>query len=118
MGQILAITGTGTNIGKTTVSLAILAWAEQAGVNAIWFKPVQCGQTPLPGKELLGGDSEWLGEFLPSSKRFVGLNLLKPASPHFAAESEGKKINIVQLKAQAEALSLQVLSFQKIQSGA
>jgi len=105
MGRILTITGTGTHVGKTTVSLSILAWTEIQGIKSIWYKPIQCGMEPLPGLSRLGGDREWLEAFIPHSLRYVGLSLKMAASPHFAAESESIRINLSKMTEQAHQLS-------------
>ncbi|HNE19373.1 MAG TPA: dethiobiotin synthase, partial [Turneriella sp.] len=76
----LIIAGTGTNVGKTMVSAAIMArYASERRVN--YLKPVQTGeesdtQTVL---QLTGVPPE---RAYPEFARF-----LLPASPHFAAES-------------------------------
>jgi dethiobiotin synthetase len=77
MGRILFVTGTGTDIGKTALSLAIMLWARERGLDAAYLKPVQCGAYPF-GNPL-------------------------PASPHLAAEREGIAIDPAALRRDAEA---------------
>lgn len=86
----LIIAGTGTNVGKTMVSAAIMArYASERRVN--YLKPVQTGeesdtQTVL---QLTGVPPE---RAYPEFARF-----LLPASPHFAAESAGHAIGYEKL---------------------
>ncbi|MDB5103299.1 MAG: dethiobiotin synthase [Fibrobacteres bacterium] len=43
MAKAIFITGTGTDVGKTALSLAVLLWARQKGLRAAYHKPIQSG---------------------------------------------------------------------------
>ena len=83
------VTGIGTDVGKTIVA-AILTEALQAD----YWKPIQCGSLELTDtervKRLVGSEQT---VFHPEAYRFK-----TPASPHYAAEVEGTKINWGRLK--------------------
>lgn len=78
------VTGIGTDVGKTIVS-AVLTEALQAD----YWKPIQCGSLELTDTERV--------KRLVNSKESVfhdeAYRLKTPASPHFAAEVEEKKIH-------------------------
>lgn len=86
----LIIAGTGTDVGKTLLCAAIMA--RYARVRRLrYFKPVQTGNASDTESvaELTGLPDEY---FLPEFARF-----LLAASPHLAAEVEGKTIEYDQL---------------------
>ena len=56
MGKTIFITGTGTDVGKTALSLALLLWAGARGLRTAYCKPVQCGGFPLGDPPVMGGD--------------------------------------------------------------
>jgi len=91
MGKLLTyfITGIGTDVGKTVAS-AILTEALQAD----YWKPVQSGNVessdPMIITHLISNKNT---EIHPSSYSFE-----MPASPHFAAEKEGKEIDLENIK--------------------
>jgi dethiobiotin synthetase len=79
------ITGIGTEIGKTVIA-AILVEALQAD----YWKPVQAGFA-------LGTDSQFVKTMLTNTASRVfpeTYKLTMPASPHLAAKTEGKTINL------------------------
>jgi len=83
------ITATDTDVGKTFVS-AILA----VGLQAHYWKPIQCGAEPCT-------DTEWIqnNTHLTSDHFFPEAYLFKePASPHLAAGLENIEINIETIK--------------------
>ncbi len=88
MTQGLIVTGTDTGVGKT-VFAAALAGALQA----IYWKPIQCGLAD-------GGDSarvQALAGLTPDRILPEVYRLGMPASPHRAAEAEGIEISISKL---------------------
>lgn len=93
MGQAIFITGTGTDIGKSALSLAIMLWGRGRGLNSVYFKPVQCGSFPFGNPPIPHGDAEWIaalgGEDLDTH---VTYRFPSPVSPHLAAEKEGMVI--------------------------
>ena len=88
MSRILCVTGTGTEAGKTAVSLAMLLWAKSAGIRAAYVKLVQCGSR-LPSGEPFQGDAEWIAAALPGTEASALYSFPDPVSPHLAAEKAG-----------------------------
>lgn len=106
MGKIIFITGTGTDVGKTALSLAVLSWAKARGLRAAYCKPVQCGETEFGDPPRKGGDADWLeyasGAAWPAK---VTYRLRLAASPHLAAEREGIAIDPARIRAELAGLS-------------
>lgn len=78
------VTGIGTDVGKTIVS-AVLTEALQAD----YWKPIQCGSLELT-------DTERVKRLVSSSESVFhpeAYRLRTPASPHYAAQAEEKKIH-------------------------
>lgn len=111
------ITGTGTDIGKTALSLALGAWALDKGLRAAYWKPVQCGSYPLR-KDFLrgttprqpaeaapprGGDADFLRLRLPDLPVHTTFFFSAPASPHLAAEKEGRNPADIAWESRVEA---------------
>lgn len=103
MGRILFITGTGTDIGKTALSLAVLLWARARGLDAAYLKPVQCGTFPFGNPPREGGDADWIRILSGGMPSYVTCMLRLAASPHLAAEREGITIDSGGLRRAAEA---------------
>lgn len=79
------IAGTDTDVGKTFVS-AVLA----AGLQARYWKPVQCGVLPET-------DTEWIGRMANLSKEDIipeAFRLANPLSPHLAARMQDVSITV------------------------
>lgn len=89
MSKKYFVTGIGTDVGKTIVS-AILVEA----LKADYFKPVQCGDLDNSDtakvRDLI---SNRVTQFHASSYAFQ-----EPASPHYAAELENKKVDLNKIK--------------------
>lgn len=102
MGRILFITGTGTDVGKTALSLAVLSWAKQRGLNAAYLKPVQCGSFPFGTPPREGGDADWIRALSGGMPAYVTCVLPLAASPHLAAERAGILIDPARLRSEAE----------------
>lgn len=106
MGKTLFITGTGTDVGKTALSLAVVLWARRRGLKPAYFKPAQCGDFPFGEPAARGGDADWI-------RALAGADVLTrtayrfrlAASPHLAAEREGARVEGSVLGAQAEKMS-------------
>jgi len=84
----LVVCGTDTDVGKTVVSALLVQ-----GLGAHYWKPVQSG---LEG----GGDSGRLQQLLqlPAERRLPeAYRLQAPASPHWAAELEGRELDPARL---------------------
>ncbi|RLA03488.1 MAG: dethiobiotin synthase, partial [Gammaproteobacteria bacterium] len=77
------VTGTGTDVGKTVISAILVA-----GLNAKYWKPVQCGlDNPT--------DSQWIQQKTAVPESFIfkeAYALQQPLSPHAAAELEDTEI--------------------------
>ncbi len=82
MNRSLLISGTGTSIGKTMVSLAICLWGQKKGLKTGYFKPVQCG--------LEITDAHLISLACPKVETHSGYTFAMPASPHLAAEAENQ----------------------------
>jgi len=87
--EAFCITGTDTDVGKTVIAALITA-----GLQAAYWKPVQCGLTPRTDTEMvhqLTGLPD--SHFLPET-----YSLKLPMSPHAAAEDEGVEIKLNNFK--------------------
>ena len=94
MTQLLFITGTDTEIGKTTVTAALTHWAALQGLRAAGLKPVAAGQALVHGR--------WVNEDVQAlhAAQAAGLSveeigpiqLRTPCAPHLAARLEGTPI--------------------------
>src|SRR5690348_2666690 len=117
MAKALFITGTGTDVGKTALSLAVLLWARNRGLRTAYHKPIQSGTYAFSGPSREGrlpqegelpqantlpqpiglpqaiGDAEWIQTMAGGSSSGISTHvtyrLRMPASPHLAAEREG-----------------------------
>lgn len=96
----LFVTGTGTGVGKTIVSAALLAAMRSAGKHPRAYKPVVTGlDEPAPaGSRLWPPDHELLGEMAGMARELVSPISFGPAvSPHLAAELAGERITAERL---------------------
>ena len=95
MAIVVFVLGTGTNVGKTHVTAALLARARDARqVSA--FKPVATGvgQAACDGGRTPGEDTEVLGAIAGTPIEPPVYRLIAPISPHAAAREEGVEIRI------------------------
>jgi dethiobiotin synthetase len=93
------ITGTDTNIGKTTVACALLESANQQGLTTLGIKPIAsgCEQTP---DGLRNSDALLLQQCSSLKLPYQEVNpiaLLEPLSPHLAAKQAGRRLTMNQL---------------------
>lgn len=119
MGKQLFITATGTDTGKTALSLALLLWARDRGLRATYCKPVQCGPyaagSPLSEAIEAAGESDAAGEtgdadwirLMAGDQQAVHVTykLRMPASPHLSAEREGVELDLGRMRREAESLA-------------
>ena len=90
------ITGTDTGVGKTFVTAAMARRARARGQHVFAFKPIETGCERAGGR-LVGADQEILAEaaggWQQGALRGV-YQLVQPAAPLVAAESEGAVLDI------------------------
>ncbi|MCX7827991.1 MAG: dethiobiotin synthase [Thermanaerothrix sp.] len=89
------VLGTGTDVGKTAVSAALVKGLRDMGLPCGYFKPVATGAVEMEGN-LVGEDAKAVTfraglEEDPSD--LTGLLFRFPASPHLAAALEGRSIS-------------------------
>jgi dethiobiotin synthetase len=98
--DMLFIAGTQTGVGKTFVSAALLRALRRDGIQASYFKPVLTGGAPGDGAsdpDLVAAAAD-----LPDEPRaLAGAWFAEPASPHFSARLEGRRIDPTALVAEA-----------------
>lgn len=113
MGRTLFITGTGTGVGKSALSLAVLIWARQRGLAPVYFKPVQCGDFPFGTPPAPHGDADWIRALLNAPEgagggaqvaTHVTYRFPSPVSPHLAAEREGTQVLAERIREDLESL--------------
>jgi dethiobiotin synthetase len=86
----IVITGTDTDIGKTTFSAALMLGLQAAGANPHYWKPIQSGTTDGTDTRTVKNLTELPDErFLPERYIFA-----QPLSPHRAAEIDNATIDI------------------------
>lgn len=103
--SLFFITGTDTEIGKTTTTAALTHWAAAQGLRAAGLKPVAAGQELRDGR--------WVNEDVLAlhaaqraglSEAEVGpIQLRTPCAPHLAARLEGRAIRRDEVLAAARA---------------
>jgi dethiobiotin synthetase len=98
--RCLAVVGTGTGVGKTHVTLALVRALEARGVRATAWKPIVTG-TASPE----GDDARSLEAALGRALAPPVFSAPEPISPHLAAARAGRPIDLDALVARARALS-------------
>ncbi|HEX2613800.1 MAG TPA: dethiobiotin synthase [Fibrobacteria bacterium] len=108
--RILCVTGTGTDIGKSSLSLAVLLWARSRGLRAGYLKPVQCGsRDKAHGGMPHFGDPDWIRTACPEVEEAGAVYTFPDAvSPHLAAERAGAWIDAEWILEQAVAAARRV----------
>jgi dethiobiotin synthetase len=102
----LFVTGTGTGVGKTVVSAALLAAMSAAGVRVRAHKPVVTGLEE-PSETGWPPDHELLASVAGMAPEEVAPLRYGPAvSPHFAAALAGETIDPAQLIARVRAAAI------------
>jgi dethiobiotin synthetase len=92
----LFVTGTGTGVGKTILSAALLAAMRAAGQPALAHKPVVTGLSEPPGT--WPADHDLLAAVTGMDADTVApVRLRSPSSPHLAAALEGREVDPVAL---------------------
>lgn len=86
MKRVFFITGTDTQVGKTTATFVLAAVLQARGINVGVMKPVQCG----------GDDAAFLKKSLQLNDPLETINpcfVKEPLSPHLAFKRAKRKIN-------------------------
>ncbi len=106
MGKAIFITGTGTDVGKSALALAILIWARGRGSRTVYCKPVQCGESTSGSSPIPRGDAEWIRDVLPFPvATHVTYKFRSAVSPHLAAEREGISIDPERIRRDLDSLA-------------
>lgn len=96
----VVLIGTGTNIGKTHLGVALVSAMGRRGLPACGLKPVESGV--VPGQ--LGADGQALAEASPFHvKQPQPYALPDPVSPHLAARRAGVTIDLEEIVAWLDA---------------
>jgi len=109
MSRGIFITGTGTDVGKTVVTAAVLRGARASGIDAVPLKPVQTGAVEGPdGLRAPDVELALSAAGLDASPEAVAMMapfLYKPAcSPHLAGRLAGRPVTVDAVCACAEKL--------------
>jgi len=99
MGRIVAVTGTGTGVGKTVLTAALCAALRRRGVDCRALKPVATG-VPLGG---VGEDAELLRRVSGANGPAVLATFELARSPLAAAAAEGRELDVEALARSTEA---------------
>ncbi len=99
MPNAFLVTGTDTGVGKTYVTCQLVRALRKAGVDAVGYKSVCCGERT---------DAELLVAASENVEPIEALNPIwyqAPVTPAVAAELEGKPVSLDAIQAHAEALA-------------
>jgi len=99
MPNAFLVTGTDTGVGKTYVTCHLVRALRKAGVDAVGYKSVCCGERT---------DAELLVAASENAEPIEALNPIwyqAPVTPAVAAELEGKPVSLDEIQAHAEALA-------------
>lgn len=99
----IVVVGTGTEIGKTHVSCALLQALVAANAEVQGFKPVESGWEPS------SSDAQKLALAAGHELLEPSYALLDPVSPHLAARREGRSVSLEKVLADVVALPAKVL---------
>jgi dethiobiotin synthetase len=100
VGRVVVVTGTGTGIGKTHLTEALLVALGHRGARVVGFKPVETGFDPGDAQS----DSARLERASTFHVKQSGQRFAPPVSPHLAARLEGAAIPIDDLAHQTVQL--------------
>lgn len=101
--KTLFITATGTDVGKTTCSVAFLRWAALEGKRLAYWKPVQCGHKDRARR---WGDAEWVGShFHGGIELHTTYRYVDAVSPHLAAARARRPIRMPRLERELDKFS-------------
>ena len=98
MGNLYFIVGTGTEIGKTYVTLKLIEEDLKNKKDVMALKPIETG-SELFGENLDGSDTREYADLLGKSVEEINTYFFKkPLSPHIAADLDGQQILINEIK--------------------
>ncbi|HEU4410504.1 MAG TPA: dethiobiotin synthase [Polyangiaceae bacterium] len=100
LARRIVVVGTGTGVGKTHVTLALVRALEARGADATAWKPVVTG-TASPD----GDDARALAAALHRPLEPPVFSAPEPVSPHLAAARSGRAVDLDAIAARARALS-------------
>ncbi len=86
----IVVLGTGTGVGKTAVSVALLQGLVATGRSALGLKPIESGVSPERPSDT---DAARLGDAARHPPRCL-FALRDALSPHLAAERDGRVIHV------------------------
>lgn len=95
--QALLITGTGTGIGKTLVTAALLRALQASGTTAHGLKVIQTGCQPSSNGQLIAPDVQRYAQACPQGKHHALLCFEPACSPHLAARQAKTPLSAVQI---------------------
>jgi dethiobiotin synthetase len=84
----IVVVATGTDVGKTHVTCALLAHFASVGVRARAYKPVASGVDPHCEDTARHAEASAASEIAPS------FAYARPVSPHFAARGDGRPVDL------------------------
>jgi dethiobiotin synthetase len=106
LAKTLFITGTGTDVGKSALALAVLLWAKSRDLGCAYYKPVQCGDFPFGAPPSPHGDAEWIRALHPGPLSIhVTYRFPWPISPHLAAEKAGTVVAADRIRGDLETFA-------------
>lgn len=104
------VAGTGTGIGKTHFSVALLGALRRVGNVAVGFKPIETGVA-----DATQSDAARLAEASSFHVKQPGLAFAEPVSPHLAARNAGRPIDtgavldaVAALRSRADAVVVEL----------
>ncbi len=97
-GRVVVVAGTGTDVGKTHVTAALLAYARSTGKTARGYKPV------ATGVDARCDDAEAHSAASGHALEAPTYAYRRPVSPHLAAREEGRPIALEPVVRRARAL--------------
>ncbi len=95
----VVVVGTGTEVGKTHVTCALLARARRLGLRVSAYKPIATGVADRCE------DADLHAVALGSSPRPPTFSYRRPVSPHLAAREEGRPIELEAVRRCADQLT-------------
>ena len=96
--SVLVVVGTGTDVGKTHVTVALLTEARARGLSVAAYKPVATGVVERCG------DAARHAEALGAPYVAPSFAYARPVSPHLAAREEGRPVELALVRARAAEL--------------